>query len=539
MRLGLLIGGVTGVGLTLAAVACGGSDSTGAGGDGSSGGETNTSSSGSSGKPSSSSSSGSTSSSSGGSSSSSGGSSSGGVTVTPKPLKQGGAVLLGVTEDDQAVYVTVGGATSSLEAVSLAGGTPTVIAATIDPQKDNVVVSGGAVAWWTGIDANTGVGTINVWSKAAGAKTALNAASAAGVFAGSPDGSRVAYSVATNAQGTQTDLWVTDTATAAAVTNGIFVAADSINLAALGGAQPSCGLDMSFVGKKLLAAFCTGTTANATDARLYLVPDTSTTEVRLDDKGAAAGAIKPFWLADKTASKVFVIGTGATSTGRIIDVAGNTSVALEDGTALTGFVSDDGSAVVYRTATGGLKRASTGATPAPKTLFAGAKTLLDTSNDKTRILTRTLDPAGGLIDIRSVDTTTENQTPKDIVATATARPIGFSGSGTQAVYLTDVTDTGNKLKSKPSTGGTERELAQNVEGVAVAPQGDGLVLLENGQAQGQLTLFSVRYVNAATGAASAKIADGVPDSGFAVVKKKLVYTTIAQTGAGLYVADLP
>lgn len=535
MRLGLLIGGVTGVGLTLAAVACGGSDSTGTGGDGtSSGGETNTSSSGSSGT---SSSSGSTSSSSsGGSTSSSGGSSSGGVTITPKPLKQGGAVLLGVTEDDQAVYVTIGGASSSLEAVSLAGGTPTVIAATIDPQNDNVVVSGSAVAWWTGIDANTGVGTINVWSKAAGAKTALNAASAAGVFAGSSDGSRVAFSVAANPQGTQTDLWVTDTATAAAVTNGIFIVNDSINLASAGG---DCAPDMEFVGKKLFAAFCTGTSANATDARLYLVPDASTTEVRLDTVGAANGLIKPLWFSDTTGTKLFVVGAGASSTGRVIDTVASTSVALEDGTGLAGFVTDDGSAVVYRTNAGGLKRAGTGAAPAPKTLLAGAKIILDRSRDKSKMLVSTLDPANDLVDIRSVDTVTENQTPKDIVATATAYPIGFTGSGGHAVYLTDMTDTTNKLKAKPTAGGTERELAKDIEALGIEPGGDGLILVENGVPQGQLTLSELRYVNAGTGASSAKITDGVPDSGFIIQKKKLVYTRVAQMGAGLYVADLP
>lgn len=534
MRLGLLIGGVTGVGLTLAVVACGSSDTTGTPDDGT-GGETNSSSSGSSGK-SSSSSSGSTSSSSGGSSSSSGGSSSGGVTITPKPLKQGGAVLLGVTDDDQAIYVTIGGASSSLEAVSLAGGTPTVIAATIDPQNDNVVVSGSAVAWWTNIDANTGAGTINVWSKAAGAKTALATDSAAGVFTASSDGSRVAYSVATNAQGTQTDLWVTDTSAAAVVTNGIFAVADSINLASAGG---DCAPDMEFVGKKLFAAFCTGTSANATDARLYYVPEASTSEVRLDTAGAAAGLIQPLWFSDKTGSKLFVVGAGASSTGRIIDVAGNTSVALEDGTGLAGFLTDDGSAVVYRTNAGGLKRAGTGASPAPKTLFAGAKIVLDRSGDKSRMIVTTLDPANDLVDIRSVDTVTENQTPKDIVATATSYPIGFSGSGGQVVYLTDMTDTTNKLKSKPSTGGTERELAKDIEALGIAPQGDGLIIVENGQPQGNLTLSDLRYVDAATGASSAKITDGVPDSGFIIAKKKLVYTRIAQTGAGLYVADLP
>lgn len=533
MRLDLWIGGVAAAGLAVAAAACGGSDSTDVPADSDAG----ASSSSSSGASSSSSSSGSTS-----SSSSSGGSSSGEVTITPKELKAGGAVLLGVTDDELAVYVTIGGASSALEAVPLAGGAPTVIAATIDVQTDNVVVSGGAVGWWTGINQTTGVGTFNVWTKADGAKTALSAASASGIFTATADGTRIAFSTAATAA--VSDIAVLTTATATAQANGIFAAADSINLTALeppAQGQPApCGLDMSFVGKKLLAAFCVP--ASDTDARLYLVPDGTTTEIRLDSAGAAAGAIRPFWIADATASKILVIGTPPNATGRIITPGANTgastSVALENGTGLTGFLTDDGSAVVYRTAAG-LRRAATGATPAPKMLVAGAKSLLDTTADKTRVLLRTLDPAQTGIDIRSADTTTENQTPKDIVATASASPLGFTGSGAHALYLSDVSQTGNKLKAQPAAGGMERELAKDIEGVAVAPEGDGVILLENGQAQGQLTLYDARYVNAATGASSKKIADGIPDSGFQLVKKKLVYSRIAQMGAGLFVADLP
>lgn len=533
MRFEVVIGGVCAAGVALAVVACGSSDSTSTNpDDGSSGGETNGSSSGgsSSGKTSSSSGASSGTTSSGGSSGTA--SSSGTITIAPTSLKAGGALLLGVTDDDQAIYVTIGGATSDIEAIPLAGGTAVKVATDFDVQNDAVVISGSAVGWWTGITND--IGTFNVWNKTDGAKTALSTTSAAGIFAASSDGLRVVWSTAADA--TNTNLRVSNVATAVSGT-GFLSATEKVNLAALGGATPTCNLDMSFVGKRLFAAFCTGTSATATAAHLYTVPDASTTEVRLDDKGTAAGDIQPFWLSDDAGTKLFVIGPTPTATGRVIDVAATTSFTVEDGTARAGFVTKDGSALVYRTATGGIKRTVTTAST-PKTLVAGAKGFLDTSTDQTKILFRTLDPTQEGVDIRSGDSTTENQTAKDIVTTASADPLGFTGSAGNVVYVVSA-GAGVSLKSKPAAGGTEKELAKDMDSVGMMPEGDGLIVLENGVAQGQLTLYSVRYINASTGVASKTISDGIPDSGFALHKKKLVYTKIAQTGAGLFVADLP
>jgi hypothetical protein len=454
-----------------------------------------------------------------------------------------------VTGDEQVVYINVTGTTTaSLEAIPLAGGTKSVIAAAYDVQADDVMVSGGAVAWWTGLDATTGVGTINVWTKATGPKTALNAASQDGVFTATVDGSRIAYSVAVGLSNAKaiTDIAVQDSPDYVAVSDGLFVANDSVNVDAAfsagGGAPPLCGLQMRFVGKKLLAAFCVA--ANDTNARLYLVPEASTTEVRLDSAGTAAGAIQPFWLADAAGTTFFTVspGTNNLGTGRIIKVDATattiTSIALEANTARAGFVSDDGSAVLYRT-TAGVRRTATAAV-APKTIVADAKSILGTASDKSRILVRKLDPASGLVDILSADTTTENQTPKDIVATAAARPFGFTGANDRVVYLSDVTATTNKLQSQPAAGGTPKEIAKDISGVALAPTGEGVIVIENMQMQGQLELFDLRYIDAVSGDTSGKITDGVPASNFVVTKtKKLVYNRLAAMGGGIFVADLP
>ena len=58
--------------------------------------------------------------------------------------------------------------------------------------------------------------------------------------------------------------------------------------------------------------------------------------------------------------------------------------------------------------------------------------------------------------------------------------------------------------------------------------------------QDDIDLYDLRYVDAVTGETSGKISDGVPSSGFIITsKKKLVYSKLAQTGSGLFVADLP
>lgn len=84
----------------------------------------------------------------------------------------------------------------SLEAIAPTGGTPTVIAPDIllegEDTDDVVSVVGGVVGLWTGVDADTGIGKLSVWSKANGLKEAA-AASPIYEVDSSDDGSRVAF----------------------------------------------------------------------------------------------------------------------------------------------------------------------------------------------------------------------------------------------------------------------------------------------------------------------------------------------------------
>lgn len=463
------------------------------------------------------------------------------ITITPTQLKDTVAVVVGITSDDYVVYVTLG-TPATLEAIPVAGGTSEVIESPFDVNTTAVAVAGGAVGYWTNLSA-TQIGTFNLWTKAGGKKAALNNASSTELFAATEDGTRVAFSV--SATETQSDIALADSATAAAITTGILDVADRVNLAAATAVTPTCSPNLRFAKKNLVAAFCVGTADTDNNARLYWVPEGSDVEVRLDDvgTGTAAGPIKPFYLFDKNATKLFAVAQSTASTGRIITPAAtagaSTSVALEDGVALAGFLTDDGSSIVYRTTTGGIRRASTGPTPAPKTLVAAAKSFLGVSPDQTKLFFRTLDAVNNLIDIATSDATTENQTPKALVSTASTRPVGLTGAGDFIVYLTDLSANGNTLKSQPTIGGAEQTLTSNIAAAAPALAGEGIVLLVDPVQRSNVVYTSLKYVNAKTGDVSNVFADNVPQGGVAFTKDKIVYSKVAATGAGIFVATMP
>ena len=225
------------------------------------------------------------------------------------------------------------------------------------------VVRGGAVAWYTAINATTGVGTINLWSKATGPKLLVSTTAIAGVFTASADGTRVAFGVGATPIGapTATGIAITDTATASptAVLTGV---GNRMNLAA---AAKDCSPDIAFVGRTFFGAYCTGTAAASVNAQLVTVPGTSTTPAVLIDNSPG---IQPFWQPDTAGAKLFVIGlaNGANNPdqGRIVTVAGGGITTLDDNT-LDGFMLGDGSAAIWQVGTA-LK---TGLTA------AGAKTL--------------------------------------------------------------------------------------------------------------------------------------------------------------------
>ena len=525
MRLEFLIGGVAATGLSLALAACSADTATVEGSPDADGGTSSSGSSGHSSSTSSSSSSGSTSSSSGSSGSSSGSTSSGGVSSTQ--VVKGAAVMLGIAGDQIVYLVPAAAGGGALNAVPVAGGAPAKI--TDLGANDNAVVRGGAVAIYTA--ATNGVGTIGIWTKANGLKSNVATGSTVGFFTATTDGTTVAFSVGTtSANNKPTSTGVAVTSSANPTNTAVLTGTTAVNLAAT-----NCAPDVSFVGNVLYAAYCTGTTTTTTAARLMKVDGGTAT--RIDGNKS----IQPYWQAAKNGSKLFVIGTAPNNEGRIIDPAGPTVTALENAVE-DGVMADDGSAAIYRTTAGALKR-GTGAAAATTLVAANVKGFLDFSADKSKVLFYQLDPAGQfqLVDIRLADTTTANQTPTDVVNTATTLPIGFNAPGSQVLWMSDPGQTGLLLKTKPTAGGTEKQLAKDVFGGNPAPSGTSVVLLGNLQQQGQLNLVDLSVVDSVAGGTPAAVANGksVPDNQIRFKDKTLVFVSVDQTAGGLYTATLP
>jgi hypothetical protein len=278
------------------------------------------------------------------------------------------------------------------------------------------------------------------------------------------------------------------------------------------------------------------------------VGDGGTSAIRLDDIGSATGSIKPFWFSDIGGTKIYVVSALGDGSARIVTPPLNgavaTSVALDADAASVGFISNDGQTVVYRTPELGLRRASTGPNPAPQTLVPGVRTIEDISADLSKVLVRTLDANGSLRDIRSADITTMNQQPRDIIPTATARPIGFTGDSASVLYLVNVSGFANHLQSQSAMGGGMKDLAQNVTDW-ITPEGSpGLVVLtsESGSTSTTTGTFSLKFVNAASGHSSDVLATQVPpisNGGVLTMNKKLVWFTAGGAAPGIFAAPIP
>jgi hypothetical protein len=535
MRFELYVGGILAVGLSLTAAACGSSESGSTNpGDGNPG-ETNASSSGGSSSGSSgASSSGDPSSSSGGSSS--GGSSSGALTA--KELAKGFVTITGIA-GDQVVFQAIDQNGITLNAVPIAGGTATKIADMA--QGDRALVRGGAVGLWKTV--TTGIGTFNVWTKAAGLK-AGPANSLVGLFTATEDGSRVAFSVAATADSSR--LAIVDPATVTASTTyaatGASAAINVVN---------TCSPFLRFAGKTFVAAYCTA--GNGVRARLVAAADGQTALTSLVSNSTNANGIQPYFQLSKDNTKVMVLGLPDTETGvtadeqlRIVTLAGG-AVQIVDTDVYDGVLNDDGSQVVYQTGAGALKRASTGATPNPVEIVAPGtiKGVEAYSSDRARVLFASTDPdpESGAVDLKTATTAAAN-TPTDVAAGV--QSIGFNAAESHFLYVKP-SATGASFFVKPVAGGAEKDIFTDPEIALVPPSGAGVLVGHDSKeatlGSEKIPVFSLTHVDMA--GTKKLVATDVPVDEWAFKDKAVVYARLIVSGtgpgagSGLYVVTLP
>lgn len=458
-----------------------------------------------------------------------------------KQLVAGDDVVLVAVAGDDAIYRQLPATTGSnteVFAVPLAGGSPTRLF-TLGP-TDTTIVAGRVVSHWTGV-AN-GVGDLEVWTRATGLKSVATGA-LAGVIRASADGTRIAYGASpTSSGGTRPSsaaLAVRDLASATdtLVADGPY----RMNLA-----SASCVAQISFVGARLFAEYCSGAEPTQTRARLVTLAPGSSSLRRLDgptldSANALDGRVR--FSADASGARVVAAQLGEPSgPGVLFDITSATSRTIPS--ALAYVMLPNGKALIYRNAQNDLIAVST-STTAPTVLAKGVLGLLGLNADGTAVLFNKTprDPATSLLDVNIV--TTLEAAPAPRLLTAKGLALGFTGDSGSTLYL-DGTGANVVARSIPVAGGTAgRELVKDCSGGRAATLGTGFIAFTNVK-NGTATspgVAQINYVDATRGGDAVSLATDVPldakDTELFVAGNRVVFTDLAHGKAGIYAATLP
>ena len=455
----------------------------------------------------------------------------------PKPqgtqLTAGEIEIVSTLVDGTIVFLRYG-AKISAEAIAPTGGTPTVIAPDLviagEDTDDVVAVIGGAVGVWTGVDADTGIGKLSIWTKANGLKEAAAASPVYEVEA-SNDGTRVAF---VRQMGAASQL-VTAPSTLAAA--GVVIVQDALGD---GSDANPCSAFYTFVAQNLFTSTCTGAGITATARR------TLPSGVVLDiDTGLAPSFLSVNTAGDKVfaAKRIASTGTGGAASVYSLGATLVTEVPIETAGVAEGSIAADGSSVIYRTRLGALKKASTTAPVGATELVpeGGVMGILATSLDRKGVLTHKLAGSAGettLYDLQLSSGVTAGA-PTVLVPTAKAIDFGFTLSSKYALYVPDLA-AASVLKARPVAGGAEIDLGAAAVFLGKIDGTDRIVIGDNErdiQVSGQpVSVVDFKVLDPATNLPTT-LAVGV-EIGALVLPggKQIAYT---QAGTGLYIAPIP
>lgn len=457
----------------------------------------------------------------------------GGPVTGPKQLTAGEIEILSTLTDGTIVFQRYG-AKISLEAIAPSGGTPTVILPEVklegEDTDDVVAVIGGVVGVWTGVDGDTGIGKLSIWTKANGLKEAA-AQSPVYEVDGSNDGTRVAF--------------VRQMGSALQLVNGpsTLVAASVVvvqdNLGDGSTANP-CPSFYTFVGQNLFTSTCTGSAVTATARRTN-----ATGQVLSIDTGLAPSFLSINTAGDKvfSAKRITSTGTGGAAAVYSVGATSVTELAIETAGVAEGFISGDGAQVVYRTAQGALKKAAGVAPASPTELVpnAGLLGLLAVSKDFKGVLSHKLAPGGTFgsqFDIQ-LSATAAAGAPVTLVPAATGIDFGFTLGSKYAVFVPNPATPA--LKARAIGGAADVDLGTIAVFLGKIDGTDKIVVGDN---QREITVDGrkvdvVDFNLVDPGAPTTKVSlvKGA-EIGALVVPggKQVAYTEAAK---GLYVVDVP
>lgn len=424
-------------------------------------------------------------------------------TPAPKLLRPGLAYVVGATTSH--VVASVGAA--GYEVIPVDGG-PAVLLGS----SERLVVSGGAVAWWTGL--SEGFGALSVWNATDGVKKMISTRAFAGegpssFFAATADGRRIAYWEGDSKS--TTALHVLDLAT------GESSPADGALSPRYGVDAVACDLTASFHGKKLIASYCDATGT----PRFFAVPGDRVLGARVDP-GYQAVQIQS-WSADAAGNRLYVQRV-AQRRADVIDITNVDDVKGDDIDADEGFVTKDGAAFVYRFGMEVRRREG--------------ETVTRIATPVARLHQLSSDDASALAnDGQSyVILDTRKATPPTVLTAATTAvpQLTVSGRWVMTQVLQPNLATLNVGVSSAS-GGAARELASGVMSSVLSPAADALVTFGKVDlTPGVLPSGELQYIDVATGKSTNLGGDVLPGP---FAGKKLVFMRLKGPDAGIYVFD--
>lgn len=270
--------------------------------------------------------------------------------------------LYSITTDDQVILTSA----ADLLAVPASGGVQPVV---IDTNVTHQAISATIVFTWQTDQPRVGVGPAHAWT-AAGGSHAVASRSFGGLAAASDDGRYIALT--DGALDDTADMaapfgrrWTVDVVSARVDGTGRTTIAQS-KVADLRGPM------LQFAGGRLFVEPWNG---DASPTDLYAAdPALGKVTVLMQDIAFERLSI------DRAGERAFVVDAGGGAW--VVSAVGQAAIAIDTGVA-EGWILPDGSAVLYRTINGALKRAPVAPKPVPLLLVAGGVNALQYTQDLT------------------------------------------------------------------------------------------------------------------------------------------------------------
>jgi hypothetical protein len=334
-------------------------------------------------------------------------------------------VLWGVTSDGYAIYATASLTTTTVYAVSLAGGTPVMID-TLTSSYSEVLTAGNLVIVLNDV-TSTGEGTLEIWSSKGGLHTIVSTAYAYEFDLDSAF-AHIAYFGNYDSTAMTADAYVA---------NVDGTGATLLQSAVPGLGQGSkCYPEIAFAGSSPVLAYCT-TPPTTGNIESFASPSWAMTPVE--------SSVYPYFVADPAGNNLMFLSSAGM---QVIPAAGGTATMI-DANGQNGLFTSDGANIVYVTSGGGLYTSPI-ASPSPTMLVSsGLEGIAALSPDNsTALVYKNYDQSTYTSDLYAASAVTSG--PLTTLSSATTAAVGsvlnggivygssFTSDSSHALFFTGV-----------------------------------------------------------------------------------------------------